>query len=302
MLHLRADRFVSLYGVRPVRRVFSRRSYAQIPILMYHSISTSLYESIHPYFETNTSPEVFDSQMKYLSEEGYSTISPSDVVALLHSGARDARKKVVITFDDGFRDFYTDAAPILKKYGLNATMYLPTAFIDQAGKPLLGKECLSWSEVRELYSIGMAFGSHTVTHPTLKFLPEIDLEREIRVSKETIENELGVSIDSFAYPYAFPEQDPAFAHRLRDLLKSSGYDNGVSTVIGSVQNLEERFFLRRLPVNSWDDLKFFRAKLDGDYDWLRIPQYLKKLIRRTLTERHAVTAPVAQPNSSDASR
>lgn len=267
---------------------------------MYHSISVPANRNIHPYFETNTSPQVFESQMRYLSEHGYSTISPDDVVALLSSGTADSRKKVVITFDDGFRDFYTNAAPILKNYGLTATMYLPTAYINQGGKPLLGKECLSWTEVRELHANGMNFGSHTVTHPTLRFMAENELEREIRNSKETIENELGVSITSFAYPYAFPEHDKAFAHRLRDLLKSSGYDNGVSTVVGSVQNLEERFFLRRLPVNSWDDLTFFRAKLNGDYDWLRIPQYLKKFLQRRFKERHAATPPMARQNNSEA--
>jgi peptidoglycan/xylan/chitin deacetylase (PgdA/CDA1 family) len=168
----------------------------------------------------------------------------------------------------------------LQKYGLKATVYLPTAYISQTTKIFLEKECLTWPEVRELNKWGVAFGSHTVTHPKLKLLSEPDLEREIRISKETIENELGASIYSFAYPYAFPEQDRAFSHRLRDALKGAGYHNGVSTVIGSVQSLEERFFMKRLPVNSWDDLKLFKAKMDGNYDWLHNPQYLRKLMRR----------------------
>jgi peptidoglycan/xylan/chitin deacetylase (PgdA/CDA1 family) len=237
MSRVRADRFASLYVIGPARRLIAPRNGAQIPILMYHSISKPSGGKVHPYFETNTAPEIFERQMKYLYDAGYSTLSPADVVAHLNSGTGDTSKKVVITFDDGFQDFYTQAFPVLQKYGLSATVYLPTAFIDTGTKPFLGKSCLNWSEVRELHKMGVAFGSHTVTHPTLKFMTEVDLEHEVCASKEAIENELGVSIDSFAYPYAFPEHDAAFAHRLRDLLKSAGYNSGVSTVIGSNQTL-----------------------------------------------------------------
>ena len=302
MSSLRADRLGTLYLVRPWRRLVAGRNNMRIPILMYHSISELSETNAHPYFETRTSPDVFETQMKYLCDKGYSTISPADVLALLSSGQADTKKKIVITFDDGFRDFYTHAFPILQKYGLNATVYLPTAYINQRTKLFFGKECMTWSEVRELNKLGVAFGSHTVTHATLKLLSEPDLEREIRCSKDTIENELGSSIYSFAYPYAFPEQDRAFLHRLRDALRGAGYQNGVSTVIGSVQSLEERFFMKRLPANSWDDLKFFQAKIEGNYDWVHNPQYLKKLIRQRPTEPPAAGHAAEQAKGFDTGR
>ena len=302
MPSLRADRLGTLYFVRPWRRLVAGRNDMRIPILMYHSISELSRTNAHPYFETRTSPEVFELQMKFLCERGYSTISPADVVALLSTGEPNTNKKIVLTFDDGFRDFYTHAFPILQKCGLNATVYLPTEYINKKTKPFLGKECLTWAEVRELNKLGVAFGSHTVTHPTLRLLSESDLEREIRCSKEIIEDELGSSIYSFAYPYAFPEQDRAFLHRLRDALKGAGYHNGVSTVIGSVQSLEERFFMKRLPVNSWDDLKFFHAKIEGNYDWVHNPQYLKKLIRKHPTEPPAAGNAAEQAKGFDTGR
>ena len=280
MSRLRADRLATLYFIRPLRRVLSRQNGTRVPILMYHSISEPSGHYDHPYFEINTSVKVFADQMEYLHESGYVTISPAQAVTLLASKQLGERKYVVITFDDGFRDFYTHAFPVLQKYGLTATMYLPTAYINHRAQPFLGKECLTWTEVRELHSSGVMFGSHTVTHPLLRVLCESDLENEICNSKETIENELGDSIDSFAYPYAFPEEDKAFTHRLRDLLKTTGYHHGVCTVIGSEQSLEERYFLRRLPVNNWDDRALFRSKLRGDYNWLHTAQYIKKLIRR----------------------
>ena len=61
-------------------------------------------------------------------------------------------------------------------------------------------------------------------------------------------------------------EDREFAHRLRDLLMVTGYNNGVSTILGTVQSLEERYFLKRVPANSWDDLTFFEAKTQGNYD------------------------------------
>jgi peptidoglycan/xylan/chitin deacetylase (PgdA/CDA1 family) len=284
MTSLRADRLATIYLVRPWRQLIARRNSKRIPILMYHSISELSATNAHPYFETRTSPGVFEMQMKYLYENGYSTISPADVVAILNSGRSSTTKEIVITFDDGFRDFYLQAFPILEKYGLNATVYLPTGYINRDLEKFLGKQCMTWSEIRELNKLGVGFGSHTVNHPSLKLLSEPDLEREIRCSKDAIESELGSSINSFAYPHAFPEQDRTFLHRLRDALRGAGYQNGVSTIIGSVQSLEEKFFMKRLPVNSWDDLRFFQAKIHGDYDWLHSPQYLKKLLVGSASE------------------
>jgi peptidoglycan/xylan/chitin deacetylase (PgdA/CDA1 family) len=282
MSSIRADRLATLYFIRPLRRIVSRENGARVPILMYHSISEPTGNVVHPYFEMSTSARIFESQMKCLREDGYVTISPAQAVTLLASKQLGERNYVVITFDDGFRDFYTHAFPILQKYDLKATMYLPTAYINQGSQPFLGRTCMNWDEVRELHNAGVMFGSHTVSHPLLRVLPEPELEREICESKGKIEDELGSSIDSFAYPYAFPEEDKAFTHRLRDLLKATGYHHGVSTVIGSVQAMEERYFLRRLPVNTWDDVELFRSKLRGDYNWLHSAQYVKKLIRRQI--------------------
>jgi peptidoglycan/xylan/chitin deacetylase (PgdA/CDA1 family) len=278
MSDFRADRFASLYFVRPLRHLMFNRNQMRIPILMYHSISEVSHTDTHPYFAAETSPKVFAEQMRFLHDNDYCTISPAEVVTLLSSGQTDKKKFVVITFDDGYRDFYTEAFPILNQLGMSATVYLPTAYIKQRSSPFKGKECLTWAEVRELHKAGVGFGSHTVTHPKLTGLCHAELERELRRSKEKIENELGCAVQSFAYPYAFPEQDREFAHRLRDLLMVTGYNNGVSTILGTVQSLEERYFLKRVPANSWDDLAFFEAKIQGNYDWLHNVQYLKKLI------------------------
>jgi len=285
---------ITLYLARPLRWLGSVHNGVRIPILLYHSISERSGDRAHPYFVTETHPSTFAKQMKYVYDKGYSTITLSEVLALLRSKSSDRKKRVVITFDNGYRDFYTHAFPILKGYGFRAHVFLPTAYIGHRRQLLQGRECLTWPEVRELDEAGVVFGSHTVTRSQLHSFPIFDIEREIQESKDSIENELGAGISSFSYPYAFPEEDREFMHRLRDILQSHGYQNGVTTILGSVQTHEDRFFLRRLPANSYDDLALFRAKLDGDYDWLGSPQYLKKLIERQV-RRHEPRASSTDP-------
>lgn len=186
---------------------------------------------------------------------------------------------MVITFDDGFRDVYTNAFPVMSEYGFSATVYLPTAFIGTAARAFKGTECLTWDEVRELHKAGVEFGSHTVTHPQLRSVRAAEVEYEVRCSKETIEQELGSPVTSFAYPYAFPETDRAFTRQLGKLLEEAGYENGVSTVVGRAARIDNLFFMKRLPINGADDDHLFQAKLDGAYDWLHTVQYAAKLMK-----------------------
>lgn len=280
MSHHRLDRFAALQFVRPLRRIIARPNKRRIPILMYHSISDAAFRSGRPYFALQTSTSVFEAHIRYLHDNGYTTLSTADVVGLLDCNQPISKKYVALTFDDGYRDFYTNAFPILSKYGFNATVYLPTAYINARTRPLLERDCLTWPEVKELHQSGVMFGSHTISHSKLEDMGEADLDREIRGSKEAIEDKLGTPVRSFAYPYVFPEKDWSFTHRLRDLLKVIGYHDGVSKVIGTVQSFEERFFLRRIPVNTGDDIALFEAKLEGDYDWFHAAQSTLALIRR----------------------
>lgn len=280
MRRFRTERLTTLYLVRPVRRICAAPNCLRIPILMYHSISDRDQNAGHNDLALHTSPLVFETHLKYLSENGYTSISPADVVGLLSSERAMDKKYVAITFDDGYRDFYTTAFPMISKYGFNVTVYLPTAYISTKARPLMDRACLTWTEVRELHKAGVAFGSHTISHSKLEDMSDADLEEEVFASRQTIEDELGSPVCSFAYPFIFPEQDSFFAHRLRDLLKAAGYHDGVSKVIGTVQSLEERFFLRRVPISNCDDATMLRAKLDGDYDWFHTAQSARETVKR----------------------
>jgi peptidoglycan/xylan/chitin deacetylase (PgdA/CDA1 family) len=273
----RLDRLATLYVFWPLRR-YGISSEAGIPILMYHSIANAAETGSHPYYRTTTSPAIFADHMRLLHEQGYMTISLHDAVKQIEAGAVSGRKQIVITFDDGYQDFYQNAVSAMDNYGFSATVFLPTAYIGESPKKFKGIDCLTWSQVRDLSRAGTHFGSHTVNHPQLRTLAPQAIREEVRRSKETIEGKLSCATRSFAYPFALPETDRSFKQRLRGILVEAGYENGVSTIIGTADQKGDRFFLKRLPVNSCDDPMFFRGKLEGAYNWLHVFQYSSKLI------------------------
>ena len=273
----RFDRLTTLFLSLPLARVLGPRPGTRVPILMYHSISDNLFGMSHPYYHINTLPEVFSQQMRWLRNSGYRTVGLGEAWEGLTTGA-DLSKTVVITFDDGYRDFYTDAMDVIKQCGFTATIFLATDRIRATPARIEGADYLTWSDVRELHAEGIRFGSHTVSHPDLRSLGPDQIEYEVGHSKEAIEQHLGIPVETFSYPFGFPEEDKNFTRFLEDLLSNLGFDYGVSTILGRASRMSNRFFLPRLPVNSCDDLSFFRAKLEGGYDWLHWPQLFKKFV------------------------
>jgi len=278
----RMDRLATLYLGYPMKRLFNLNDAGHIPILMYHSVSDNMFGKKHPYYQINTSPRIFARQMKWLHEANYQTLTVAQLRDAIDKGAVPP-KTVVITFDDGYRDFYTDAFSAMRRYGYTATIYLATGRIQDTPARIDGADYLTWNEVAELHREGIEFGSHTVSHPDLRSLGPDEIDYELCFSKETIEDHLGAPVRSFAYPFAFPGEDRSFVRFLEDQLKSYGFESGVSTILGRAEINDTRFFLPRLPVNSWDDYALFRAKLGGGYDWLQWPQWLHKYVHHNVS-------------------
>ena len=275
-LDMRLDRTLSVHLGRQISQI-AREDLQGTPILMYHGVNDQI-GTTHPYYEMNTVAEVFTSHMAFLRDNGYSAVGLEEALRSLSSG-KDTGNIVVITFDDGFRDFYSAAYPILRDVGFVATVFLATGLIRDQRLQWKGADLMTWAEVRELQTLGIRFGSHTVNHPELDKLDESQVTSEVVRSKQTLEDKLGSPVKSFAYPFAFPECNRTFTKRLAGILESHGYENGVSTVIGRARSCDSPFFLPRLPVNTWDDLRLFQAKLEGAYDWLHLPQSIYKKAR-----------------------
>jgi peptidoglycan/xylan/chitin deacetylase (PgdA/CDA1 family) len=285
---LRLDRVVSLalagplgQGLRGVRRGLTSRARAAdetpIPVLMYHSIADDVDTSVHPYFRTVTSAARFAEQVQHLCDQGYQGVTLADAASRLqgaHRAGDAVRKPVVLSFDDGFRDFHTTAMPVLQAAGFSATVFVSTDFI---GKPFLtGRPCLNTHELRELCASGIELGSHSASHRRLVDLSLHELAQEVRVSKQSLQDITGKAVHSFSYPYRFPQQNQTFTNTLAELLKEAGYRAGVTTTLGRAAVVDDPLFLPRLPVNDCDDMALFAAKLNGHYDWLRSGQVLGK--------------------------
>jgi peptidoglycan/xylan/chitin deacetylase (PgdA/CDA1 family) len=273
------DRLVSVHLFRPLARMGICKASSGIPVLMYHSISEGSETGVSPYYRTATRPDVFDSHMHYLHAHGYSVLNLGEAVDALETDSTRWGKCAVITFDDGFRDFYTNAFPILKKYSFTATMFVPTGLINERA-PFKGKPVMTWDEIRELKGQGIQFGSHTVTHPELQGMPLQDVKYELELSKAHLEEQLNESITTFCYPYAFPEENTTFTRALKEIMVNAGYRYATGTRVGTLKKADDPYFIKRIPVNSCDDSALLEAKLHGAYDWLYHLQWAFKNVKK----------------------
>lgn len=149
-----------------------------IPVLNYHKVDEQK-------IALSISSQEFEEQIKYLAKEGYHTITPSEMMNALEYGTPLPEKPIMITFDDGYLDNYTNAYPILKKYGFTATIFLVTGFIGNDPR------FMNWEEIKEMRANGFVFGSHTVNHKSLTELSYVELKNELLLSAEEIEQQLG---------------------------------------------------------------------------------------------------------------
>lgn len=175
-----------------------------IPVLMYHSVA---YEKNNP---VRIPLQKFKEQMKYLKDNGYSTLSLDDLYRYFEDGISAPEKSVVLTFDDGYEDNYKEAYPVLKEYGFSASIFMITDNIDKKG-------CLTSSELKELDENNISIESHTVTHSKLQELSYDKQLKELEHSKETLEKLLGKEIKYAAYPYGSHNKDTVKA------AKDAGY-------------------------------------------------------------------------------
>ena len=247
---IRIDRALTTAVFHPLRRALGQGG-LRLPVLMYHRICDDPEDGVAPYYRVNTSPSVFRQHLRQLASEGYQTMGLAKLAGMLSRQEPLAPKTVVITFDDGFRDFHTEAFPALREFHFSATVFLPTAFIQGERRCFKGTECLTWDEVRELRQAGIEFGSHSVNHPKLVELGWPEIERELRDSKDQLEQQLAEKVTTFAYPYAFPQGDQDFAGAFRSLLVRAGYTCCATTEIGRVKAGMTPFVCGGCPPTAW---------------------------------------------------
>jgi len=228
-----------------------------VPILTYHSFD-------YGKGLLSVSPENFEKQMRYLKNKHYNVISFGELVDGIKNRRSFARNTVVITIDDGYKNNFTYAYPILKKYGFPAVIFLITNSIEHA-------DFLSWDEVKEMSKNNISFGGHTRNHVYLPSLNKEDvLWDEISGSKKAIEEHAGVPVDYFCYPLG------GFTEEAEILAKRAGYKGACATNRGDdILNRHNAYEINRISVRngnpyfSFSNLFApirFRAKLSGYYN------------------------------------
>ncbi|MCL5795796.1 MAG: polysaccharide deacetylase family protein [Patescibacteria group bacterium] len=208
-----------------------------VPILMYHYIRD--FNDPNDEIGTNlsVSPATFDKQLKWLSDNGYQSVNPD----YLLTPYTLPLKPIILTFDDGYTDAYTNAFPILKKYGFTATFYIITSSV---GK----NEYMSWTQIQELLKSKMNIGSHSQNHPNLANSSDAQLITELKESKNIIEEKIGQTISDFCYPAG------KYDERVIKILKENNYKTAVTTKNGVANQNSDLFTLPRIRTTNATNL------------------------------------------------
>ncbi|HSX40128.1 MAG TPA: polysaccharide deacetylase family protein [Candidatus Saccharimonadales bacterium] len=206
----------------------------KVPILMYHYVEYVQDAGDKTRISLNTTPDTLDSEIKTLSDAGYTFLTARELTAIINGKIKLPVKPVVLTFDDGYRDFYTDAYPILKKYHAKATQYVISGFLGLANH-------LTVEQLKEIAKDGLVeIGAHTVHHVWLKGQSAENVAYETEQSRKQLEDLIQMPVVSFAYPFG------AFDQQALDLVQKAGYSSAVSTIPGVEGSKENEFFLYRL--------------------------------------------------------
>ena len=210
-----------------------------IAILTYHSLDES--GSV-----LSVSPRLFGEQMQILSELGVQVVPLSEVRQLV-GGIVPTKPTVAITFDDGFRNFYEYGFPILRGFGFSATVFLVTDHCCKnnswSSQPssVERRPLLRWPVIKEMSTAGISFGSHTRMHPDLEVISMRDVEKELVISKKTIEDAIGSSVDALAYPYG------TYNERVKNLAQAH-YALACSTTLDFARSDSDIYGLERLDM------------------------------------------------------
>ena len=239
-------------------RLYARRGRSRLTVLTYHQIKDPADDC------STVGTAAFRQQMQFLKDR-YRVVSLTDGVRAL-SGDGRAEKLVAITFDDGYRDNATIAAPILSELGLPACFFVSTDMIGTS-RPFPHdvwqrrgpQEHMTWDDVRRLAAQGFEIGSHTCSHADLGAIPLEDAARELRHSRQRLEAELKIPIHLFSFPYGHPRnmRPDTIALARAEYAISCCADGGHNTTpVDPAQ-------VRRIVVSTGVGFLAFRAILEG---------------------------------------
>jgi peptidoglycan/xylan/chitin deacetylase (PgdA/CDA1 family) len=233
------------------------------PILTYHSLTSGHSPSRTTKYSLEKT--LFEEHLALLKENDFVSLTMEDYAS---QGLSFFARRVALTFDHAFADFEL-ALPLLEKYGFKATLFVPTAYVGDKSRWLAGREAkhplLSWHDLRELRGIEVAAHGHKYLN--LENLPLEVARRDILRAKETLEDKLGRSVVSFAYPYG------SYNETLKNLIEEVGFRSACTLEERLSTRQDDPFALPRLTITSGMDADDLADLLEAKSSRLRTSYY-----------------------------
>jgi len=275
-----------------------------IPILCYHRVLPDFIETNPPIY--TILPEQFESQMAFLANEGFKSLSLSEYAGMALGLLPLEKRSVLITFDDGYADNYAIAWHICKKYNIKLNLFICTGYLGgenpiimtengylmlkrsglteilHSGKvmshikkfPELWRP-LTWGELKEMINCGIEIGFHSHLHHNYAFLRPDEISRDVATGLGALKQHLGCRSKFIALPYGGYE---SYIHKIAPILKSHDLDFVFTNRFGRALLPAEQMVFPRMSVHQRDNLFIFHRKLLGAYDWLKLFQTTDNLI------------------------
>jgi peptidoglycan/xylan/chitin deacetylase (PgdA/CDA1 family) len=247
-------------AISPIRtRQLAAKNLQRISIVCYHRVDDALKDNVTVPVET------FDRQIAFVKRH-YQIATLSDLIAgRIERGSR--RAIVIVTFDDGYRDNYENAFPVLQRHGVPAIFFVSTGMIDtdrgfrhDLKKLRRALPSMSWDQLREMREAGHEVGAHTVNHANLAQIDEPEALRELTQSRDTVRRELGIKDVPFAYCYG-GRKDITPARR--ELVRALGYTSCLACYGGTNDGPIDLFDVKRFGVNWAVGAAAFQARIEG---------------------------------------
>ena len=211
----------------------------KVPILMYHYVEYVQDRNDTIRQSMNINPGLFETQLRILQDNNYKTYFVKDIPSILDQDLELPERRIILTFDDGYEDFYTFAFPLLKKYKIKSTLYVVNNFLGSKGY-------LTEDQLKEIVNSRLVeIGAHTLDHVYLKGESGAVAARQIVESKNELEDMLGINIRTFAYPFG------AFDDAAIQIVKEASFSAAVSVIPGNVHSKNELFYLYRIRAGAF---------------------------------------------------
>jgi len=208
-----------------------------LPVLYYHHIQNLDVAKAAGQQNLTVGTDIFLQQMQYLKDHGYTTVSTSTLTDFFDKGNSISHGAVILTFDDGYEDFYVNVLPILKQDGFRAVLALPTGLVGNPGY-------LTWNEIGQAASSGVEIINHTWSHADLRSNNTANVQKEIMTADGQLSDRGYNANKAFVYPYG------GYNDYAINFLQNKGYTMAFTTISGSTLCKQQRYVLPRIRIGN----------------------------------------------------